>query len=110
MSGKVDLHLKPETIAALDEHGRKIGAKTGDYDAILEDLFKNVRKDVWAGNDIESLKMKASELKGTVNLHYIQCSCGETWELANGPRQRRVFLDKHKDHIVKRFQVTTTVS
>lgn len=63
-----------------------------------------------AGVPIANLPMKVSELKYTMNLHYIQCSCGATWERACDPRERRKFFEEHKDHNVKRFHVTSTVS
>ena len=57
--------------------------------------------------------MKVGELKGSRNLRRIECSCGETW-IASGDKEldtkeRRPFIEKHKDHDLKLLQATSKV-
>lgn len=59
--------------------------------------------------------MKVSELKGTKHLIRIECSCsGIAIWIAHGnkkfdAKERRKFIEEHKDHNIEKFQVTTTV-
>lgn len=57
------------------------------------------------------MKQKVGELKGARNLRRIECSCGATW-ISYGnkkldTKERRAFIEKHKDHDLLSFQVTS---
>lgn len=60
--------------------------------------------------------MKISELKGARGLRRIECSCsGIAIWIAHGnkkfdAKEKRKFIEAHKDHDVIRFQVRSTVT
>jgi len=60
--------------------------------------------------------MKVGELKGHRNIRLIECSCSGTaiWIACGNKefdrKERRKFIEEHKDHELSRIKVTSKVS